>query len=128
MRIDNRRNNQLRPVKITPGYIDYPEGSVLIEAGKTRVLCAVSVQPGVPKWLDGRGQGWLTAEYAMLPRATNTRTPRETTPISGAAVEQSHSAHISPVVFGVPACLGVWRHAFPIHSGLSARELTLTEL
>ena len=80
MRIDHRRNNQLRPVKITPGYIDYPEGSVLIEAGKTRVLCAVSVQPGVPKWLDGRGQGWLTAEYAMLPRATNTRTPRETTP------------------------------------------------
>ncbi len=80
MRIDHRRNNELRPVKITPGYIDYPEGSVLIEAGKTRVLCAVSVQPGVPKWLDGRGQGWLTAEYAMLPRATNTRTPRETTP------------------------------------------------
>ena len=80
MRIDNRRNNELRPVKITPGYIDYPEGSVLIEAGKTRVLCAVSVQPGVPKWLDGRRQGWLTAEYAMLPRATNTRTPRETTP------------------------------------------------
>ena len=80
MRIDNRRNNELRPVKITPGYIDYPEGSVLIEAGKTRVLCAVSIQRGVPKWLDGRGQGWLTAEYAMLPRATNTRTPRETTP------------------------------------------------
>ena len=80
MRIDHRRNNQLRPVKIAPGYIDYPEGSVLIEAGKTRVLCAVSVQPGVPKWLDGRGQGWLTAEYAMLPRATHTRTPRETTP------------------------------------------------
>jgi ribonuclease PH len=80
MRIDHRRNNELRPVKITPGFIDYPEGSVLIEAGKTRVLCAVSVQPGVPKWLDGRGQGWLTAEYAMLPRATHTRTPRETTP------------------------------------------------
>jgi ribonuclease PH len=94
MRIDNRRNNELRPVKITPGYIDYPEGSVLIEAGKTRVLCAVSVQPGVPKWLVGRGQGWLTAEYAMLPRATQTRNQRETTPISGAAVEQSHSAHI----------------------------------
>jgi ribonuclease PH len=80
MRIDNRRYDELRPVKITPGYIDHPEGSVLIEAGKTRVLCAVSVQRGVPKWLDGRGQGWLTAEYAMLPRATNTRTPRETTP------------------------------------------------
>ena len=80
MRIDHRRNNELRPVKITPGFIDYPEGSVLIEAGKTRVLCAVSVQQGVPRWLDGRGQGWLTAEYAMLPRATNTRTPREITP------------------------------------------------
>lgn len=80
MRLDRRRNNELRPVKITPGYIDYPEGSVLIEAGKTRVLCAVSVQPGVPRWLEGRGQGWLTAEYAMLPRATLTRTPRETTP------------------------------------------------
>jgi ribonuclease PH len=80
MRIDNRLNNQLRPVKITPGYIDYPEGCVLIEAGKTRVLCAVSITEGVPRWLDGRGQGWLTAEYAMLPRATHTRTPRETTP------------------------------------------------
>ncbi len=80
MRIDGRRNDQLRPVLITPGYVDYPEGSVLIEAGKTRVLCAVSVVPGVPRWLEGRGQGWLTAEYAMLPRATHTRTPRETTP------------------------------------------------
>jgi ribonuclease PH len=70
----------LRPVKITPGYIDYPEGSALIEMGKTRVLCAASVLPGVPRWLDGKGQGWLTAEYAMLPRATATRTPRETTP------------------------------------------------
>ncbi len=80
MRTDGRRNDELRPVKITPGYIDYPEGSVLIEAGKTRVLCAVSVQPGVPRWLEGQNQGWVTAEYAMLPRATHTRTPRETTP------------------------------------------------
>ncbi len=80
MRPDGRRNNELRPVKITPGYIDYPEGSVLIESGKTRVLCAVSVQAGVPRWLDGQNQGWVTAEYAMLPRATHTRTPRETTP------------------------------------------------
>ncbi|MBI5300574.1 MAG: ribonuclease PH [Chloroflexi bacterium] len=80
MRLDHRRNNELRPVKITPGYLDYPAGSVLIEAGKTRVLCAVTVQPGVPRWLEGRAQGWLTAEYAMLPASTNTRTPRETTP------------------------------------------------
>jgi ribonuclease PH len=80
MRIDGRRNDELRPVKITPGYIDYAEGSVLVEAGKTRVLCAVSITPGVPRWLDGQGQGWITAEYAMLPRATHTRSPRETTP------------------------------------------------
>ncbi len=80
MRVDGRLNHDLRPLKITPGYIDYPEGSVLIETGQTRVLCAVSVQVGVPRWLEGKGQGWLTAEYAMLPRATLTRTPRETTP------------------------------------------------
>lgn len=79
-RTDGRKPNELRPVKITPGYIDYPEGSVLIEMGKTRVLCAVSVENQVPKWLVGQGQGWLTAEYAMLPRATHTRSQRETTP------------------------------------------------
>ncbi|MCL4486812.1 MAG: ribonuclease PH [Chloroflexi bacterium] len=80
MRNDGRRNDQLRPVKMTPGYVDYPEGSVLVEAGRTRVLCAVTVQPGVPRWLEGRSQGWITGEYAMLPRATHTRTPREVTP------------------------------------------------
>ncbi|MCC7160881.1 MAG: ribonuclease PH [Anaerolineae bacterium] len=79
-RSDGRKSNELRPVKITPGYVDYPEGSVLIEMGKTRVLCAVSVENQVPKWLVGQNQGWLTAEYAMLPRATHTRSPRETTP------------------------------------------------
>lgn len=79
-RIDGRQSNELRPVKITPGYVDYPEGSVLIEMGKTRVLCAVSVENQVPKWLVGKNQGWLTAEYAMLPRATHTRSQRETTP------------------------------------------------
>ena len=82
MRLDKRRNNELRPVKMTLGYLDHPAGSVLIEAGKTRVLCAVSVQPGVPRWLERSGQGWLTAEYAMLPASTHTRTPRETTPSS----------------------------------------------
>ncbi len=79
-RTDGRKPNELRPVKITPGFIEYAEGSVLIEMGKTRVLCAVSVEDTVPKWLVGKNQGWLTAEYAMLPRATHTRTPRETTP------------------------------------------------
>lgn len=80
MRPDQRAVNQLRPVKIIPGYIEYPEGSALIEMGKTRVLCAVSVENRVPAWLVGKNQGWLTAEYAMLPRATHTRSPRETTP------------------------------------------------
>lgn len=80
MRPDNRAPNQLRPVKLTPGYVEYPEGSVLIEMGKTRVLCAVSVEERVPNWLIGQNKGWITAEYAMLPRATHTRTPRETTP------------------------------------------------
>ena len=67
-RNDGRKLNDLRPVKITPGYIDYPEGSVLIEMGKTRVLSAVSVENQVPRWLVGQNQGWLTAEYAMLPQ------------------------------------------------------------
>ncbi|MDL1898391.1 ribonuclease PH [Anaerolineae bacterium CFX7] len=80
MRLDGRKWNELRPVKMTPGYVEYPEGSVLIEMGKTRVLCAVSVENQVPKWLVGQNQGWLTAEYAMLPRATHTRSQREMTP------------------------------------------------
>lgn len=80
IRLDGRQPNELRPVKMTPGYLEYPEGSVLIEMGKTRVLCAVSVENQVPKWLVGQNQGWLTAEYAMLPSATHTRSPRETTP------------------------------------------------
>lgn len=80
MRPDQRAADELRPVKITPGYLDYPEGSALIEMGKTRVVCAVSVENQVPRWLVGQNQGWLTAEYAMLPRATHTRAQRETTP------------------------------------------------
>lgn len=80
MRSDGRANNALRPVKITPGYVEYPEGSVLIEMGKTRVLCAVTIESRVPQWMVGQNQGWLSAEYAMLPRATHSRTPRETTP------------------------------------------------
>lgn len=80
MRLDGRAPDELRPVRITPAYIDYPEGSALIEVGKTRVLCAVSVEARVPNWLVGQNQGWITSEYAMLPRSTLTRTPREMTP------------------------------------------------
>lgn len=76
-RIDSRSPTQLRPVRMTVDYLDYAEGSVLIEAGKTRVLCAASIEEKVPPFLEGKGQGWVTAEYNMLPRATHTRSPRE---------------------------------------------------
>src|SRR5712692_7109382 len=76
-RIDGRSKTQLRPVRLTVDYLEYAEGSVLIEAGNTRVLCAASVEEKVPPFLEGKGQGWITAEYNMLPRATNTRNLRE---------------------------------------------------
>jgi ribonuclease PH len=75
-RIDGRADDELRPVRFITGYIAYPEGSVLVETGGTRVLCNVSVEEKVPAWREASGGGWLTAEYAMLPRATHTRTPR----------------------------------------------------
>jgi ribonuclease PH len=76
-RPDGRRADQLREVKITRGWLDHAEGSVLVEFGATRVLCAASVQEELPRWRRGSGQGWVTAEYAMLPRATNTRNDHE---------------------------------------------------
>src|SRR5271166_5486305 len=76
-RPDGRRHDQLRPVRITPHFFRYAEGSVLIEMGETRVACAVSVEERVPPWLVGKGRGWVTAEYAMLPRATQSRNARE---------------------------------------------------
>lgn len=75
-RIDGRANDQLRPVRITPKYLTFAEGSALIEVGLTRVLCAVSVEERVPPFLKEQGQGWVTAEYSMLPRSTLTRSPR----------------------------------------------------
>jgi ribonuclease PH len=72
-----RALNQLRPVSLSPGWSQVAEGSVLIEAGHTRVLCNATVEQGVPTWLRSSGRGWVTAEYGMLPRATLTRTPRE---------------------------------------------------
>ena len=76
-RPDGRAPDELRPVSITRGFTKYAEGSVLMEAGGTRVLCTASVIPGVPPFLRGKGEGWVTAEYGMLPRATGTRTDRE---------------------------------------------------
>ena len=76
-RTDGRAHDELRPVQITPGFLSYAEGSVLIEMGNTRVVCAASLEDRVPPFLRNSGQGWLTAEYAMLPRSTQTRTSRE---------------------------------------------------
>ncbi|HJV05413.1 MAG TPA: ribonuclease PH [Actinomycetota bacterium] len=76
-RADGRGPRDLRPVKYEPDYLEWAEGSVLLEMGKTRVLCAASYEPRVPPWLSGKGTGWVTAEYSMLPRATSERTPRE---------------------------------------------------
>lgn len=76
-RPDGRVPDELRSITITRDWLDHAEGSVLIEFGRTRVLCAASVTEGVPRWLAGRGRGWVTAEYAMLPRATHTRSDRE---------------------------------------------------
>jgi ribonuclease PH len=76
-RLDGRSPNQLRPVQITPDYVRTAEGSVLFEAGNTRVLCAATVEDSVPSFLRNTGKGWVTAEYSMLPRSTVTRTPRE---------------------------------------------------
>jgi ribonuclease PH len=77
MRADGRTDGELRPVKITRGFQAHPAGSVLVEFGGTKVLCAASVTVGVPRWRAGSGLGWLTAEYAMLPSATHTRSDRE---------------------------------------------------
>ncbi|HEY2961474.1 MAG TPA: hypothetical protein VGJ37_03625, partial [Pyrinomonadaceae bacterium] len=77
-RTDGRAQDELRPVQITPGFLSYAEGSVLIEMGSTRVICSASLEERVPPFLRNTGQGWLTAEYAMLPRSTLTRSARET--------------------------------------------------
>jgi ribonuclease PH len=76
-RLDGRAYNELRPIKIIPGYQSFAEGSALIKLGKTHVLCSVSVEERVPSFLKGSGTGWITAEYAMLPRATVTRSQRD---------------------------------------------------
>jgi ribonuclease PH len=77
MRSDNRKPDEMRPVQIETGYLKTAEGSCLISVGNTRVLCAASVENSVPPFLRNTGKGWVTAEYAMLPRATSSRTPRE---------------------------------------------------
>lgn len=86
-RIDNRNFDQIRETKITPNYSPYAEGSAFIEVGNTKVLCNATVEDRVPFFLRNKGQGWVTAEYAMLPRATHTRTNRETMRPAGRTME-----------------------------------------
>src|SRR5690625_3551754 len=89
MRNDQRNNNSLRPIIITTDFVKHPEGSVLIEIGDTKVICNASIENRVPPFLRGKGKGWVTAEYAMLPRATDTRNIRESSrgKVSGRTME-----------------------------------------
>jgi ribonuclease PH len=89
MRVDNRTNNELRPIHIETGYIKHPEGSVLISVGETKVICNATLEERVPPFLRGQGKGWITAEYAMLPRATEQRNIRESSKgkVSGRTME-----------------------------------------
>ncbi|RLL47940.1 ribonuclease PH [Oceanobacillus piezotolerans] len=89
MRNDQRYNNQLRPIKIIPNYISHPEGSVLITVGETKVICNASIEDRVPPFMRGQGKGWITAEYSMLPRATEQRNIRESSKgkVSGRTME-----------------------------------------
>ncbi|MFN8790517.1 MAG: ribonuclease PH [Bdellovibrionales bacterium] len=89
MRSDARTFSQLRPVRITPHISDYAEGSALIEFGKTKVLCTASYDPKPPQWLQGSGEGWITAEYGMLPRSTHQRIKRDKAANSGRTQEIS---------------------------------------
>jgi ribonuclease PH len=86
-RHDGRQPDQLRQISFTPDFVQYPEGSVLVSWGNTRVLCNLTIQQGVPNWLTGQGKGWMTAEYALLPRSTHTRTARETKGLKGRTQE-----------------------------------------
>jgi ribonuclease PH len=87
-RLDGRANDALRPVEIVRDFLKYPEGSVLISTGETKVICTATVEEGVPGWLNHQGQGWVTAEYAMLPRATEDRTNRNRMSGRGAEIQR----------------------------------------
>jgi ribonuclease PH len=83
MRVDGRRPDELRPLKLTTGYLTHPAGSCLIEMGNTRVICSAMIEETIPGWLKGSGKGWVTAEYNMLPASSSQRIQRERTKIGG---------------------------------------------
>jgi ribonuclease PH len=98
IRADGRRPPQIRPVTIEPGYLEHAEGSALITMGGTSVLCAVTVEDRIPRFALGTGNGWITAEYGMLPRSTLTRTSREKSSTSGRTSICSGSARTRSIV------------------------------
>jgi ribonuclease PH len=104
-RADGRAADQLRPIKMTRDYLRHPEGSVLVEFGDTKVICTASIEEKVPQFLKGQGKGWVTAEYGMLPRSTNTRMNRERSGPSGRRAGDPGSSS------GAVARGGRWRWA-----------------
>jgi len=86
-RSDGRKFDELRKIEIIPGYMPNAEGSVLISCGNTKVICTASIEDKVPNWMKGKGEGWITAEYGMLPRSTNERVQRERTKVGGRTAE-----------------------------------------
>lgn len=96
MRPAGRSANQVRPVTLTRNYTKHAEGSVLVEFGDTKVLCTASIDEGVPRFLKGRGRGWITAEYGMLPRSTHTRNAREAAKRQAGRPDDGNSAPDCP--------------------------------
>ena len=88
MRANGRSNDKMRDLKITRNFLKFPDGSVLVEMGETKVICGISIEEKVPPFLKNTGKGWLTAEYSMLPRATQSRTMRES--VSGKVGGRTH--------------------------------------
>jgi ribonuclease PH len=86
-RVDGRKNDQVRPIKITEDFVSSAEASYLIEVGRTRILCCASIDEEIPRWLKGKGKGWVSAEYSLLPRSTSTRVKRERAGASGRTQE-----------------------------------------
>ncbi|MDQ3646827.1 MAG: ribonuclease PH, partial [Actinomycetota bacterium] len=78
-RFDGRAQDELRPVRVAPGFMPYAEGSCLLEMGDTKVICTATIEESVPRWMQGQGKGWVTAEYSMLPRSSPQRVQREVT-------------------------------------------------
>jgi ribonuclease PH len=131
MRSDDRAHDQLRDTVLTPDFLPHAEGSVLIQAGRTRVICTASLEERVPPFLRNSGKGWVTAEYGMLPRATNTRTSREaaTGKVSGRTQEIQRLIGRSLRSVLIPQALGertIWIDCDVVHADGGTRTASIT--